>query len=516
MKRITIWMLIIILLAGLVGCTQQVLGPNEPVIGTVDQDNMPILTQDSGPAKGSRLNLFMTKPDSLNPLYTLNPYVRYVSQFLFDSLFTADGEKTCKNSLAESWQLSTDGLILDIKLRDGVMYHDGTSLSASDVAYTIDAVQKAQNRGVYGGNVENIDSTKTVDRLNIRLILRKADPDLLTKLTFPILPEHIFKDWPIEGYDPQQKPIGSGAYKFDSMNENTISLSRNENWWYAYAQDGLKHTAWMDGLDFKIYDNQNEMMPAFQKQEIDIAFVDEGNSNSYSNRKDILYNQYQGNTFECILLSTLGAENGRMSDAAFRTALLKYLGWYMALYPLTIGIPASEEYEEYGSSGNRVGKEDTIKAVTALGMVYDETKNILYYFRNGSKIPLTLNIKYNALDTDRLVSGEWVQKALGEIGIIATLGKSTENEEKNFVSNRKFDIMILGSRIPLYSNLDENIILLKQSLGFQEADAVLLPLYRKSEALLYNPKIKGPRLPIWKNIFNGWMEWYLVQAPAKP
>ena len=517
MKKSTIWVLIIVLLSsGLAGCSQQIPSQTKPVTGVIDEGNMPVLTQDSGPAQGGRLNLFMTKPDSLDPIYTLNPYIRYLSQFMFDSLFVADGEKSCKNSLAESWQLSADGLMLDIKLRDGIMFHDGTSLSSSDVAYTIDAIQKAASRGVYYGNVENIDSTKATDRLHIRLILKKTDPDLLTKLTFPILPEHIFKDWPIEGYDPAQKPIGSGAYKFNYMDDKTISLSRNDKWWYASAPDGLQHAVWMDGIDFKIYGNENEMMPAFQKQEIDIAFVAEGNLDSYSNRADILYNRYAGNRFEYILLSTVGAENARMSDAAFRTALLKYMGWCMAQEPIKAGTPASEESKEYGAPDSRIGKEDAIKALTGLGMVYDEAKNTLYFLKNGSKIPVTLTVNYNSLDPDRLVTGEWIQKALSEIGINVTLGKSTESEEKNLVSGKKFDIMILGSRIPLYSNMDENVSLLKQSLGCQDAGAVILPLYRKDEAALYSPKIRGPRLPLWKNTLNGWMGWYLVQAPAKP
>lgn len=518
MKKMILWGLILLMISGfLTGCAHQpIINNDETAMGEVDEENMPVLTQDSGPAQGGRLNLFMTTPDTLNPLYSSNKHVRYLSQFIFDSLFLAKGEEDYVNLLAESLEFSDDGLILDIKLHDGVLFHNGTILSASDVAFTIDAIRQVAERSQYEWNIENIDSTKIIDRLNIRLILKKADNNFPAKLTFPILPEQVFKEWPIKGYDTTQKLIGSGAFRFDRFDGDIISLSRNDVWWYATAEGDLDHPVWLNGINFIVFDNENKMMQAFQKQQIDVAFVSQGNLDNYSNRTDILINQYEGDRFEYILLSPIGVENNKLANPELRTALFKYLGWYMALDPIAIGQPAAAEMDEYGSEGNRVNKEDTLKALIGLGMVYDENKNILSYYKNGSKIPFSLSLKYNSLDIDRLTSGEWVLKALGEIGIQVRLENSTEQEEKNLVDRGKFDLMILGSRIPLFSGMHETITILKGNLGLQEDAAVIFPLYRKTEAILYNTQIRGPRLPSWKNVYSGWMDWYLVKSSIRP
>lgn len=510
MKKTAIVALIFVFLLGLAGCGQQVINQEDYSYYAV-REEMPVLTQDSGPAQGGRLRLFMTTPDSLNPIYTFNPYISDLSLFVFDSLFVADGEKSCVNSLAESWQLSEDGMTLDIRLRDGVKYHDGSEFSAKDVAFTIEAIRNAGSRSPYTDYIRNIDSVMVPDRLNIRIILKKPDPDYLLKLTFPILPGHVFEDWPIDGYDPDKKLIGTGAYKYDSFNEGVISLYRNDDWWYASVPDGLDHPIWIDGIDFIVHDGDYEMMAAFQKNIIDIATVSGNNMDYYSNRSDILYSQYVGNRFEYILISATGADGRRTESSEFRAALLKYLAGYIDLNPLETGIPAVTEVD---LGREKAGREDTLEALEQMGMTYDEKKNTLYSYRNGVKTALTLSVKYNSLDLDRQITAEWIQAALQEIGIKVVLENASQEDEIKAVSNGRFDMMILGSRIPLYSNLEETLELLSRALGVEGREAVILPLYRKREAVLYSMEIRGVKNPFWKNIFNGWTEWYIVQSES--
>ena len=107
------------------------------------------------------------------------------------------------NSLAESWQLSEDGMTLDIRLRDGVKYHDGSEFSARMLPLPLKPYGMP-GREPYTDYIRNIDSVMVPDRLNIRIILKKPDPHYLLKLTFPILPGHVFEDWHSDGYDPDK------------------------------------------------------------------------------------------------------------------------------------------------------------------------------------------------------------------------------------------------------------------------------------------------------------------------
>lgn len=500
--------LMLALVMGLGGCGHQAVVQDDYSYYTGSEE-MPVLTQDSGPVQGGRLRLFMTTPDSINPIYTFNEYIRHLSGFVFDSLFSANGESSCVNMLAESWQLSGDGLTLDIKLRDGVKFHDGVDFSAKDVAFTIEAIMDARYRSPYADCVRNIDSVMVSDRLNIRIIFKKADPNCLLKLTFPILPAHVFEDWPIDGYDHDQKLIGTGAYKFDSFTDDMISLSRNDDWWYASAPDGLGHPVWIDGIDFIIHGNDYEMMSSFQKNIIDIAIVSGSNMDYYSNRSDIYYSQYTGNRFEFILLSASGSDGRKMENEEFRAALLRYLAGYMTLNPLNAGVSA---VKEVGWGWEATGREDTLEALENLGLVYDEKKNVLYTYRNGSKNQLSIAVLYNSLDLDRQATAEWIQEALQEIGINVVLESAGEEEEMKAVTSGRFDMVILGSRIPVYSNLEETLDLLCDNLGLGGKRAVIMPIYRKREGVLYNVQIRGSKQPFWKNVYNGWTEWYIVRS----
>ena len=484
----------------------------EDYIYYTGREEMPVVSQDSGPAQGGRLRLFMTTPDSLNPLYTINPYIRELSLFVFDSLFAADGESNCVNILVESWQLSEDGKTLDIRMRDKIKYHDGSEFSAKDVEFTIDAIKKAGSKSPYADHVRNIDSVKVSDRLNIRIIFKKPDPNCLLKLTFPILPGHVFEDWPVDEYDPDRKLVGTGAYKYDSFRDGMISLSRNDDWWFVSAPDGPGHPVWIDGIDFIVHDGDYEMMSAFQKNIIDMATVSGSNMDYYSNRSDILYSQYVGNRFEFILLSTTGADGRKMRNPEFRAAILRYLAGYMVMNPLETGIPAVTEVSWGSETADR---EDTLAALEQLGFVFDEKKNILYTYRNGVRTPLTLGIKCNGLDLDRLITAEWIKSALRQIGINAVIENSAQEDEIKAVSNGRFDIMILGSRIPFYSNLEETLDLLCRNLGVDGQEAVIMPLYREREAVLFNLEVRGVKKPFWKNIFNGWTEWYIVRSESE-
>ena len=119
------------------------------------------------------------------------------------------------------------------------------------------------------------------------------------------------------------------------------------------------------------------------------------------------------------------------------------------------------------------------------------------------------------MDLDRLITAEWIKSALRQIGINAVIENSAQEDEIKAVSNGRFDIMILGSRIPFYSNLEETLDLLCRNLGVDGQEAVIMPLYREREAVLFNLEVRGVKKPFWKNIFNGWTEWYIVRSESE-
>lgn len=481
--------------------------PQEPITG-LDDGSVKVIREDEGPEQGGILNLFMTTPRTLNPLTTSDLYIKQLSAFVFDSLFYEDPSGKINKALVKDYTFSQDGVILDIELKDNILFHDGTAFTSDDVAFSIETIKNAGEKSIYYPQARNIQSINILTRTKLRLVLNRADEAGIACLTFPILPEHIFKDWPVEGYTDSMKLIGTGPFIFESYDDNSINLARNDSWWLLNEEDGLKHPIWLDGISFKIYPNESDMMQAFQRQQIDIAWLEEGEIESYSKRADIFFNKYVSNILELLVLSPKGETNSALANDGFRNILIKYLGYYSSKNPFEKGMTTYDS----GVSSDFMNKEEAISALEEIGYHYDMDREYLYTYRNNYKYPIKLSLTYNSLNIDREEISEWIYEALDSIGINVQIKASTYEELQKLSKNGRYDMMLLGCRIPLCSNQEETLDIINRDLNMNDEKDTIYPLYRKYGAVLYHNYIRGERKPLWNNIYNGWTEWYLVHT----
>lgn len=510
-KKWSLYILILIISIIVSGCGQQTIIPAEEPITGLDDGSAKVIREDVGPSHGGFLNLFMVSPETLNPLTTKSLYVNQLSKFIFDSLFYEDEEGVLVTSLVENYNFSQDGLLLDIDIKDNILYHDGNMLSADDVAFTLETIQKAGQKSLYVDHVSNIGSVNVLSRLSLRIVLKKADDDVIKKFTFPILPRHIFKDWPVEGHSDDMKLIGTGPFTFNSYQGDTINLLRNDSWWVLNETEASVDKIWIDGINFKIYSDIEEMLQAFQRQQIDIAWLEEGELESYSKRADIFFNTYESNILEFLVLSPVGNTGSPFSQENFRAVMIQYLRWYEETNQINKGKSVIGQWTDYNYLKVK-NKKDVIEALLNEGFNFDDEKNYLYTYKNGVKHPVTLSISFNSINIDRQNLSQWITEALNEIGIQVIQEATSYDKQQSLVASGKFDMMLLGCKIPLYADANETMELLKESLNINGNNAVLLPLYRKYGAVLYHNYIRGARKPVWKNIYNGWQEWYLVHS----
>src|SRR5881409_1815807 len=84
---------------------------------------------------------------SLNPVIATDSQ-SYIAEWpLFDSLVELDQSLNVRPLLAESWEVSRDGLTYTFKLKKGVRWHDGKPFTARDVAFTFYAVLDPKVKG---------------------------------------------------------------------------------------------------------------------------------------------------------------------------------------------------------------------------------------------------------------------------------------------------------------------------------------------------------------------------------
>lgn len=115
--------------------------------------------------------------------------------------------------LAESYEVSEDGLTLTFKLHQGVKFHDGTELTSKDVKYTYDYYRDPANATTIAGNFLGIGSIDTPDDYTVVVNMAEINADIL-KLA-------IAQTWIVQSaYHAEvgqevyrTKPIGTGAFK---------------------------------------------------------------------------------------------------------------------------------------------------------------------------------------------------------------------------------------------------------------------------------------------------------------
>jgi len=144
--------------------------------------------------------------------------------------------------LAESWQYNADYTELDIKLRDGISWSDGTPFSADDVAYSINTAGEYGPNVKWGVNVQTfVDNAAVVDPLNVKVTMKIPAPRFMFFMTykydigFYIVPKHIFdgQDWTtFKNFDiANGLPVTTGPWKLVFSSPEQKVLDRRESWW---------------------------------------------------------------------------------------------------------------------------------------------------------------------------------------------------------------------------------------------------------------------------------------------
>jgi peptide/nickel transport system substrate-binding protein len=135
-------------------------------------------------------------------------------------------------SLAESWTESPDGLVYDFKLREGVTFHNGQLLAASDVVFSFKRYRGASKKAF----AEKVEAIEALDPHRVRFRLREPWPDFLLFLGTPatgaglVVPQQYLEQVGNDGF--KQHPIGAGPYKFVSHNPGVdLVLEANETYW---------------------------------------------------------------------------------------------------------------------------------------------------------------------------------------------------------------------------------------------------------------------------------------------
>ena len=191
-------------------------------------------SQEGRPISGGTLTVAIDNDaKSLDPVFQRNFSERQVMYLVFNTLFALQKDFSIAPELAEKWSFSADGKQLDITVRQGVKFHDGTDLDAEAVKWNLDHRMDESVKSISRALLtEQIASVEVIDRYNVRLLLKSRSPNLLGMLAQRegfILSPTAAKSL---GDKFGSNPVGTGPFRFrDWLFGNRIVVEKNESYW---------------------------------------------------------------------------------------------------------------------------------------------------------------------------------------------------------------------------------------------------------------------------------------------
>ena len=149
---------------------------------------------------------------------TLDPHMHFQRTGIlmninaYDSLLHRNTKLQYEPSLATSWK-SVNDLTWEFKIRSGVKFHNGDTMTAEDVKFSFDRVLDQKNKSPQYGNIRAIKEVKILAPDTVQLITDKPYPLLLERLVFfPIIPKKHYEKVGAEAFGAE-KAVGTGPWK---------------------------------------------------------------------------------------------------------------------------------------------------------------------------------------------------------------------------------------------------------------------------------------------------------------
>jgi peptide/nickel transport system substrate-binding protein len=404
--------------------------------------------QGTEPAFGGEITEGLVgQPQFINPILAAASSVDSdVSKVIYAQLLKFDDKLSLVPDMAESLPaVSEDQKTYTLKLKPNLKWHDGQSISADDIIFTIETIQNIDYESPLRANWSRVKVEK-VDDTTVVFTLREISASFITNFTLQVIPKHVW-----EGKSPQNlrlsdlnlRPIGSGPYMFREIKKTSdgtirsLTLKSYENY-----HEGRPY---IDRMTFRFYNDYDSLINAFQGREINtLGYLPFDRKSLDSNGK---FNQYKLNLpqYQAVFFNL--PKSATLSDKAVRQALWLaverqaiidevYLGFAKQAYgPILEG---NLGYNPEVASQTHTSVVEASDILDKGGWALDQATNTRS--KNGKKLEFSLatnNFVVN-VKTAQMLQAEW-QK----IGVTVNLVIVSPQElQQDFIRSRNFDALL--------------------------------------------------------------------------
>lgn len=174
-------------------------------------------------------------PTSIDPHFHNSGTNSAFALHVFDPLVRRDAKLQLEPALATSWTAVSD-TEWQIKLREGVTFHDGSPFTATDVLFTFERLPNVPDSpSSFAFAIKSITAIEALDDFTLKLTTDGPTPSLPGDLShFVIVSDEVGKTATTDDYTRGDAMVGTGPYKYVSSRAGEIyELARNADYWGA-------------------------------------------------------------------------------------------------------------------------------------------------------------------------------------------------------------------------------------------------------------------------------------------
>ena len=246
--------------------------------------------------------------DTLHPTDFSTTVELGVLNQIYDTLlyYSPDGTKDPEPRIAESYEVSDDGLDYTFHLRDDVTFHDGTPVTADDVVFSIELYKASEYQG---SQISMLSSVEATDEHTVVCHLDAPYSPFLQGICSPMIASKAYYESSEDDF--VNNPIGTGPYKFVSRAKGSnIKLEANEDYYRGAPE--------IKEVTFEVIPDSSTKAIALQTGEVNFAEIDSATKPQLEANPAITIAEVPTSAFSYIAMNT---EKEPFNDVKVRQAI---------------------------------------------------------------------------------------------------------------------------------------------------------------------------------------------------
>ena len=377
----------------------------------------------AGAAADSVFSLNSKAADGFNPYVTTNTDNRLADRLVYENIFDVDDDYNLTSRVITDYK-DTDGTYWYFTVDTSIKMHDGSNLTAKDVAYSL---QRAMQSSRYTGRFSYVWGASASSDSEFAVSLSIADKLFPYLLTVPVIKY---------GSAAEDTPAGTGPYKFAEDKKSLVAFDGYPDW---------QHLP-VDTVYLKEYSTIETTISAYEDSYIDLVFNDPSGSSDlgYGGSNEVRY--YTTNNMHYLGLN--------MKSDFFRETALRYAMQYAvdreyaattlmngAAAPAALPISPNSPLYNYKIADNLKYDLEKCSRILQNGGVADyDQDGALEYMLTGIAMEIDLKLIVCSENAGKADIAKKMAEDLGTIGIKVTVRELSWTDYQTALADGDFDL----------------------------------------------------------------------------